>query len=96
MDYNQVVIAAMMAGIGNHKNIEISEDMIRHMTLNTIRAANSKHRAKYGDLIICADDKNYWRPAEFRYYIPFRKDAQKSPEINWMGIFEIIHYIRTV
>jgi len=94
MDYNQVVIAAMMAGIGNHKNIEISEDMIRHMTLNTIRAANSKHRAKYGDLIICADDKNYWRRDEFPYYKQLRKDAQKSSEINWSAIFESIATIR--
>jgi len=34
MDYNQVILATLFANLGNHKNAEIDENMIRHMFLN--------------------------------------------------------------
>ena len=37
VDMNQVMIANLMAQIGNHTNIELEEGLLRHMILNAIR-----------------------------------------------------------
>lgn len=68
LDLNQVMISNLMAQIGNHTNIDIDENLLRHMILNTIRALNMKFKNEYGELVIACDDKNYWRKDIFPYY----------------------------
>jgi len=43
VDLNQVMISNLMMQIGNHKNIEIEESLVRHMVLNSLRAYRSKY-----------------------------------------------------
>lgn len=94
IDLQQVMIANMMAQIGNHKNAEIQPDMIRHMVLNSIRSYRMKFGAKYGDLIICCDDKNYWRRGMFPYYKFKRKEDREKSEIDWNVVFQALNQIR--
>ena len=42
VDYNQVMLASLFAGIGNHTNMEVDENLLRHMFLNSIRFNRKK------------------------------------------------------
>jgi len=86
LDLNQVMISNLMMQIGNNRNNEIDEDLVRHMVLNSLRLYKGKFGEQYGDLVICCDDKNYWRKQMFPYYKAHRKnDREKSP-LDWNKI----------
>jgi len=94
VDLNQVMISSMMAQIGNHQNAQVDENMLRHMVLNTIRSNRMKFHAEFGELIICADDKNYWRRQMFPYYKANRKKNREESELDWNAIFTALNNIR--
>ena len=93
LDLNQVMISNLMMQLNNRNNI-VEEDMLRHMILNSLRLYKTKFSKDYGDLVICCDDKNYWRKEIFPYYKAHRKaDREKSP-LDWNNIFTILNKIR--
>jgi 5'-3' exonuclease len=94
VDLNQVMIANLMMQIGNHQNAEVDENMIRHMVLNSIRFNRMKFKEEFGELIICADDKNYWRRAQFPYYKASRRKNREESELDWTAIFTALNKIR--
>jgi hypothetical protein len=94
VDLNQVMISNMMVQIGNHKNMEIDENMLRHMILNTLRSNRMKFKDEFGELVICCDDKNYWRRNQFPYYKANRKKARTESELDWSAIFTALNKIR--
>jgi len=94
VDYNQVMLASLFASIGNHHNVDIDENMIRHMFLNSIRSTRSKFQGEYGELVICADGKNSWRKEYFPYYKANRKKTREESELDWNNLFTIINKIR--
>ena len=94
VDLNQVMIANMMMQIGNHHNAEIDENMLRHMILNALRSNRRKFHAEFGELVICCDDKNYWRRQMFPYYKANRKKSRDKSELDWNAIFTALNNIR--
>ena len=91
IDYNQICIANLMMQL---KHSELSEDLIRHMILNSLRYNKQKFGKEFGELVICCDDKNYWRKDIFPYYKAHRKsDREKSP-LDWNMIFETLNKVR--
>jgi len=94
IDLNQVMIANIMMQIGNHQNAEVDESMIRHMVLNAIRSYRVKFHREYGELVICADDKNYWRKKVFPYYKAARKKNREQSEMDWASIFNAMNKVR--
>lgn len=94
VDLNQVMISNLMANIGNHYNAQIDENMIRHMVLNSLRANKVKFQNEFGEMIICADDKNYWRKTLFPYYKASRKKNREESELDWNAIFAALNRIR--
>jgi 5'-3' exonuclease len=94
MDLNQVMISNLMATLGNHQNAVIDENMIRHMILNAIRSFKVKFGNDYGEMIICADDKNYWRKSTFPYYKASRKKNREESELDWNAIFVSLNRVR--
>ena len=94
VDLNQVMISNMMVQIGNHHNAQVDENMIRHMVLNSLRFNRKKFHEDFGELIICCDDKNYWRRSYFPYYKAARKKARQESELNWNEIFAALNNIR--
>ena len=94
LDYNQVCIANLMAQIGNHTNVGIDENLLRHMVLNTIRSLKTKFCADYGELIICCDDKKVWRKDVFKFYKANRKKAREESELDWGAIFNSLNKIK--
>jgi len=94
VDLNQVMIANMMMSLGSHKNAPIDEDMIRHMVLNSLRAYRTKFKDEFGELVICADDKNYWRRDIFPYYKASRKKNREESELDWSAVFQALDSIK--
>lgn len=94
VDLNQVMISNFMAQIGNHTNIKIEEDLLRHMVLNSLRSYNAKFRSEYGEMVIACDDKGSWRRKVFPYYKANRKKDREKSEIDWNVVFETLNKIR--
>lgn len=94
VDLNQVMISNFMAQIGNHTNIKIEEDLLRHMVLNSLRGYNARFRNEYGEMIIACDDRGSWRRQIFPYYKANRKKDREKSEIDWSMVFETLNRIR--
>jgi hypothetical protein len=94
VDYNQVVLASLFASIGNHTNLDVDENIIRHMFLNSIRYNRKKFTDKYGEIVICADGKNTWRREAYPYYKANRKKSRDESELDWTHLFGIMNTIR--
>lgn len=88
------MISNLMMQIGNHTNIDLDENLLRHMVLNSLRAHRTKFKADFGELVICCDDKNYWRRELFPYYKASRRKSREESELNWSEIFRILNMIR--
>lgn len=83
-----------MSQVGNHTNVKIEEDLVRHMVLNTIRMLRSKFADKYGELVICSDSKKYWRRELFPYYKANRKRDRDKSDVDWHSLFTFLNKIR--
>jgi len=94
VDLNQVMISNLMMQLGNHTNVEIEPNLIRHMVLNSLRSYRSKYKEKYGELVICCDNRHYWRKEIFPYYKAGRKKSREKSEIDWHAVFDTLGVIR--
>lgn len=94
MDYSQVILATLFVSIGNHTNVEISEDLVRHMFLTSLRSNRKKFVDEYGEMVICCDGKNSWRREAFSYYKASRRKNREKSELDWNELFRIIGKIR--
>ena len=92
IDLNQVMISNLMMQPGIAKGID--ENVVRHMVLNSIRMYNVKFKEAYGDIIICCDDKNYWRKDLFPYYKAGRKKDRESSPFDSNLIFTTLNKVR--
>src|SRR5210317_365140 len=94
VDYNQVMLASLFASIGNHHNVDLDENLIRHMFLNSIRYNRKKFSKDYGEIVICVDQRDVWRRDYFPYYKANRKKSRDDSELDWGKLFDVIHKIR--
>lgn len=94
VDLNQVMISNLMAQLGAYTNVQVEEGLLRHMVLNALRTYRNKFASEYGELVICCDDKNYWRKSFFPYYKAHRKKAREESELDWQQIFNCLNAIR--
>lgn len=83
-----------MAQIGNHTELAVEEDLVRHMILNSLRLYNQKFGNIYGKMIIACDDRNYWRKQLFPYYKASRKKMREESDVDWSSLFDILNKIR--
>jgi hypothetical protein len=73
---------------------DLDEDLLRHMCINTIRANVKQFRKKYNNIIICCDNRHYWRKDFFPFYKSHRKDDREASGYNWPLIFDILNRIK--
>lgn len=93
LDLNQVMISNLMKQLAMNKQ-QMDQGLIRHMVLNSIRLYNSRFRNEYGEMVICCDDKNYWRKDYFPYYKAHRKEDRDKSPIDWNQVFDCLNGIR--
>ena len=94
VDINQIMISNLMVQISGRNRVELNEDLVRHMVLNSLRAHNKKFRKEYGEMVIACDSKNVWRREVFPNYKAGRKANREKSEHDWDAIFNILHNIK--
>ena len=96
VDLNQIMISNLMRQIGYMGNGDngINENLVRHMVLNSLRKYRSQFKNKYGEMILCCDNKNYWRKQKFPYYKASRKKTREESDLDWPNIFESLNRIK--
>ena len=89
IDYNAIAISNVVA-----MKMDVEENMVRHMILNSIRMHRVKHKAKYGEVVICCDGGKNWRKDVFPQYKFKRKDARKESKMDWNELFRITNMVQ--
>ena len=84
----------LMVQINGRQAVELSEDLVRHMVLNSLRAHNKKFSKDYGDMVIACDSKNVWRREFFPNYKAGRKANREKSDHDWNAIFTMLGNIR--
>ena len=88
IDYNAIAISNVVT-----QKLDLDENLIRHMILNSLRLYRSKHKAKYGELVICTDGMKNWRYDAYPHYKFKRKDARKESSMDWGELFRITNMV---
>ena len=89
VDLNQVLLAGLMAQIANQKG-KLDEHLIRHMVLNIIRTHVKNFKAEYGEVVLCCDNRKYWRKEYFPFYKANRKKTREKSSLDWHLIFDML------
>ena len=93
VDLNQVMIGSLMVHLHRAED-EIDEGLVRHIVLNNLRFYRTKFKDKYGELVLCNDDKEYWRRDYFPNYKANRKKDRASSPYDWDKIFTCLNMVR--
>lgn len=88
VDYSGICLASIIV------NKTLDEDMIRHMTLNSIRMYKQKFGEKYGDMVLACDGPGNWRRSAFPQYKANRKKGRSESNFDWNTAFTIMNRIR--
>ena len=89
VDLNQVLLAGLMAQIANQKG-KLDEHLIRHMVLNIIRTHVKNFKNEYGEVVLCCDNRKYWRKEYFPFYKANRKKTRDKSSLDWHLIFDML------
>ena len=88
IDFSGICLATILI------NKQNDEQMIRHMTLNSLRMYNKKFRDDYGEMILCCDGMNNWRRNYFSQYKANRRKDRNASSFDWNEAFRILHTIK--
>jgi hypothetical protein len=90
IDLNQVLLSGLMAQIAGKKGVKLEEDLIRHMILNILRMHIRNFRNEYGEVVLCCDNRKYWRKDYFPFYKASRKKNREKSDLDWHLIFDML------
>ena len=96
IDYSQVALAAILTFQRELKGDEAEiKNLIRHVTLSTIKSYKKKYGKEYGDVVICCDGRKYWRKDFFEFYKGMRKSNREKSDLDWGLIFDTLSEMRS-
>lgn len=95
VDYNQTAISNLMAELGGRTDVELNVPLLRHMIINSFRGYKTKFGKKFGEIVIAADNRTYWRKTFFPNYKAGRKKAREESGFDWKMIFETLGEIKS-
>jgi hypothetical protein len=93
VDFSQVIIAGLMVQL-KITDGEVSEDMLRHMILNSLRSYQKRYSEEYGEMVLCTDAANTWRRDYFPLYKANRKKSRDKDDKDWGLIFDTLHKVK--
>ena len=95
VDYSQVALAAILTFQRELKGDEAEvKNLIRHVTLSTLKSYKKKYGKEYGELVICCDGRKYWRREVFEHYKAGRKKMRDNSDLDWHLIFDTLNEMR--
>ena len=92
VDANQIAISHLM--IRNKIEDGINIDSIRRSIVRVIGRIQRKFKGDFGQMVLCYDDKNYWRRGVFPYYKMNRKQERENSKYDWNQVFSVLNKIR--
>ena len=92
LDANQIAISHLM--VRNKIEQGINIDSVRKSIIRVVARIHKRFRNDYGDLILCYDDKNYWRREIFPFYKKNRKQERENSKYDWDEVFSVLNIIR--
>ena len=96
VDYSQVALAAILTFQRELKGTESEvKNLIRHVTLSTLKSYKKKYGKDYGEMVICCDGRKYWRKDFFEFYKGMRKSNRDKSDLDWKLIFDTLSEMRT-
>lgn len=90
IDFSQIAIAGLQQQISANKINVLSDDLCRHLILNSLRATVFKFKREYGKVYVCCDSKHYWRKDVFPFYKFKRKKMRETSDFDWDMVFRIM------
>jgi len=60
------------------------------MVLNIIRTHVKNFKGEYGEVILCCDNRKYWRKEVFPFYKAGRKKTRDKSDLDWHLIFDML------
>jgi len=95
VDYSQVALAAILTFQRELKGTESEvKNLIRHVTLSTLKSYKKKYGKEYGELVVCCDGRKYWRRDVFEHYKASRKKMRDNSDLDWHLIFDTLNEMR--
>lgn len=88
VDFSGICLATIIV------NKELDEQMVRHMTLNSLRMYNKKFKEQYGEMVLACDGANNWRRSYFPQYKANRRKGRNESSFDWQEAFRIMHTIK--
>lgn len=92
VDANQIAISHLMVRSKIENGIHI--ESVRKSIIRVLARIHKKFKGNYGDMILCYDDKNYWRRQVFPYYKQNRKTERENSKYDWDKVFSVLNIIR--
>ena len=92
VDANQIAISHLMV---RHKIEDgINIDSVRHSIVRVVARIEKKFKDEFGKVVLCYDDKNYWRREVFPFYKKNRKQERQNSKYDWDEVFSVLNRIR--
>lgn len=91
IDMSQILFAAASMSM---KNGKADINIVRHMTLNSLKKYRKEYFDEYGELVICCDGKHSWRREFFPQYKAMRKSGREASSVDWGEIFEMFNQLK--
>lgn len=88
IDYNGIAVGNVIT-----QRLDLQEDLIRHMILNTIRMYVVKFGVVYGPEVVIALEGGSWRKDIFPQYKANRKKSRDKDTMDWNKLYEIINKV---
>lgn len=92
VDANQIAISHLMVRSKIEDGINI--DSVRKSIVRVIGRIAKKYGPEYGQMVLCYDDKNYWRREVFPFYKKNRKQEREASKYDWDQVFSVLNIIR--
>ena len=92
VDANQIAISHLMVRQKIEDGINI--ESIRRSIVRVLARIQKQFGSEYGKMILCYDDKNYWRSQVFPYYKKNRKQERETSKYDWDLVFSVLNKIR--
>lgn len=89
IDFNGIALSSVIT-----QKLDVNEELIRHVILNTIRMYNKKFRDEYGQMVIACDAGSWRRDYFPNYKFKRRESREESTTMDWNEIFRIINSVR--
>lgn len=93
IDFTQTIIAGLMAQLKMNGG-DVSEDMLRHMIINSVRNYQKRYAPDYGEIVLCTDAAHPWRRDYYPLYKAGRKKAREASDMDWGMLFDTLQKVK--